>query len=131
MDAVIRCSDGAFDEPVSKRAVYSEILKKIYQKGRFIYAYNEKVLGYCAFYANDAERKKAYISLIAVAPEYQNMHIGTKLINESFKMMRDYGMKQCILEVRKNNQKAIHFYKTKHFSVLEERENSYLMKCEL
>lgn len=131
IDTVIRCCDSAFDNPVTRRIIYPELLEKIYQKGRFIFAYNGKLLGYCAFYANDSEEKNAYISLIAVVPECQKMHIGTKLLNESFETMRSYGMKQCLLEVQKKNQKAIRFYKAKNFFVMEERKESYLMKCEL
>ena len=128
---MIRNCDDAFEMPVSKRAIYPALLEKLHQKGTCIFAYNGQVLGYCAFYANDSERKNAYISLIAVAPECQKLHIGTKLLKDSFEMMRAYGMNCCLLEVRKNNQKAIQFYKINHFVMIEEREESYLMRCKL
>lgn len=131
IDSIIHCCDGALDIPVTQRTIYADLLEKIHQKGTFFFAYDGSPRGYCAFYANDSERRNGYISLIAVAPECQNMHIGTKLLNESFETMRTYGMKKCLLEVRKNNQKAIHFYKSKKFSVIEEREESYLMEYEL
>ena len=123
--------DSAFENPVTQRITYSKILEKIHQKGKLIFAYDGNLLGYCAFYANDAERRIAYISLIAVVPEYQEMHIGTGLLKESFEIMRTYGMKQCMLEVRKNNRNAIQFYKKNRFFVIEERAESYLMQCEL
>lgn len=131
IDYVIRCCDNAFNESVSNREVYVNLIDKIYQKGRFLYAHNDEILGYCAFYANDREGKKAYISLLAVAPRYQKIHIGTKLLNETLMEMRKYGMEQCQLEVRKNNLKAIRFYELNHFLIIEERNNSYLMECEL
>lgn len=114
-----------------QRAIYPVLVEKIHQKGKCILAYNGQALGYCAFYANDSEQKNAYISLIAVAPECQKLHIGTKLLRDSFEMMRACGMNHCLLEVRKNNQNAIRFYKTNHFVMIEEREESYLMRCEL
>ena len=123
--------DYTFENPVTQRTIYPKLLEKIHQKGRFIFAYDGNPLGYCAFYANDAERGIAYISLIAVVPEYQKMHIGTKLLMESFDIMRTYGMEHCMLEVRRNNQNAIQFYKRNRFIVVEERFESYLMKCEL
>lgn len=131
LDAVIRCCDGAFEKPVAQRAIYPTLLEKLYQKGKCIFAYNGKALGYCAFYANDSEWKNAYISLIAVAPECQKMHIGTKLLNDSFETMRACGMNYCLLEVRKNNANAIRFYETNHFVMIEEREECYLMRCKL
>lgn len=123
--------DNAFENPVAERIAYSELLDKVFSKGKFIFAYNGKTLGYCAFYANDAERRTAYITLIAVAPEFQKMHIGTKLLSESFDIMRTYGMEYCLLEVRKKNQKAIQFYKKNQFTMVEERLESYLMKYKL
>lgn len=128
---MIRNCDGAFETPVSQRVIYTTLMEKLYQNGRCIFAYNGQVLGYCAFYANDSERKNAYISLIAVDPECQKMHIGTKLLSDSFETMRACGMSYCLLEVQKNNQNAIRFYETNHFVMIEEREKSYLMKCEL
>lgn len=131
IDAVIKSCDDAFDDPVCRRATYPVLLEKIHQKGKFAFAYNGTPLGYCAFYANDSNTKNAYISLIAVAPEYQKMHIGAKLLDESLATMRAYGMKQCLLEVRKSNHNAFQFYQTKHFTMVGERAESYLMMCEL
>ena len=128
MDAVIRRCDAAFNEPVAQRIIYPKLLEKLHQNGQFIFAYNGESLGYCAFYANDPEHKNGYISLIAIAPECQKMHIGTRLLKESLANMQTYGMENCLLEVRKNNQNAIRFYKDNHFTITEERENSYLMK---
>ncbi len=132
--AVIAACDGAFENPVTQRSIYPGLLEKISQKGSVIAAYqkNQKnPLGYCAFYANDTEQKNAYISLIAVAPKYQEMHVGTKLLNEAFSVMRSCGMEHCFLEVRKNNDSAIRFYQRNQFVTAEERAESYLMKCEL
>ena len=36
-----------------------------------------------------------------------------------------------MLEVRKNNRNAIRFYEKNYFVIIEEREESYLMRCEL
>lgn len=128
---MIKHCDAAFENPVAQRTIYPGLLEKLHRKGKCIFAYDGHVLGYCAFDANDSERKNAYISLIAVAPECQKMHIGTKLLTDSFEMMRDYGMNYCLLEVQKNNQNAIRFYKTNRFVMMEEREESYLMRREL
>ena len=128
---MIRICYGVFELPVSQRVIYATLLEKLYPKGMCIFAYNGQALGYCAFYANDSEQKNAYVSLIAVATEYQKKHIETKLLRDSFEMMRACGMNYCMLEVRKNNKNAIRFYEMNHFVMIEECEKSYLMKCEL
>jgi ribosomal protein S18 acetylase RimI-like enzyme len=93
--------------------------------------YQQENIGYCAFYANDLEGKNAYISLIAVKPQYQKLHIGTDILRKSFEIMRTYNMENCLLEVKKDNLKAFRFYKSNRFQIVDEREQSYLMKCKL
>lgn len=131
VDSVISSCDDAFREPVAKRIIYPDLLDKIYSKGICFYVYQQENIGYCAFYANDLEGKNAYISLIAVKPQYQKLHIGTDILRKSFEIMRAYNMENCLLEVKKDNLKAFRFYKSNGFQMVDEREQSYLMKCKL
>lgn len=131
IDTIIHACDEAYDNPVTERSYYAKLLNKIHQKGRFIVAYKGSPLGYCAFYANDTEQKTAYISLIAMIPKYQAQHIGSRLLKESFELMKSYGMQSCSLEVRKTNKTAIQFYMGHKFTLIGERKESYLMKREL
>lgn len=123
---IIEC-DNAFTEPVSKRDIYCELLQKIHEKGIFIFAHCDVPMGYCAFYANDCDTKNAFISLIAVKPECQHMHIGKRLLETCFDIAKGQGMKSCSLEVKKDNLRAINFYEKNGFEFLSERENSFLM----
>lgn len=98
-------------------------------KGSFVYAYNgEQVLGYCAFYANVSDTPNAYISLIAVRMESQNLHVGSHTLKVCEKIAECHGIHCCILEVKKTNFSAIRFYQAKEFVLLKECENSFLMK---
>lgn len=129
IDFIINDCDKAFDSPITKRKVYLDLLEKVHQNGIFIFAYNgNQYIGYCAFYANNSHSKNAYISLIAVKPEYQKLHIGKALINVCLKIAKSYGMNSCTLEVRKDNPYAIRFYHTNGFFIDDEKESSYLMK---
>ena len=49
MDTIIHICDSAFQNPVTERAVYPELLEKIYRKAKFFVAYDTEILGYCAF----------------------------------------------------------------------------------
>lgn len=111
--------------------MYSDLLEKIYNKGIFVSVHKERPVGYCAFYANDIEKHAAYISLIAVDPDYQGMQIGTYLLSSAIDIVRLHNMNTCILEVKKKNLSAIQFYISNGFVFLEEKENSFLMKKEL
>ena len=128
---VIHACDEAFSNPVAKRTIYPELLDKISEHGICIYAHHEEIMGYCAFYANDSKQGNAYISLLAVRPEYQHMHIGADLLQEAFKLMRSCGMKHCCLEVYKNNPTALHFYEAMGFEMAQECGDKNLMIREI
>ena len=128
IDLIIKNCDVAFESPVSERTIYPSLLEKIYKYGNVIYAWDEQAIGYCAFYVNDSENKNAYITLIAVNPIFQKMHIGKQLLNGCLQDARKKEMKNCLLEVNKNNSNAIRFYRLHGFQVIENREETYLMK---
>lgn len=129
--SIIKVCDKAFAEPITERTIYIDLLQKIYRNGIFVFAYQKEPIAYCAFYANDADSKSAYISLIAVRPEYQHAHVGKRLLEYCMDLAIDRGMKSCTLEVRKNNDSAIRFYRANGFVFQNERESSFLMKKEL
>lgn len=127
MNLIIGNCDKAFEKPVTERNVYSALLEKIHQKGIFIFAYQGNVsIGYCVLYANNSEARNAYISLIAVRPEYQKLHIGKQLIETCLQIAESYGMQTCSLEVRKNNASAIRFYQRNGFVFQNEKTDSFL-----
>lgn len=127
IDSIIRNCDRAFLEPVAGRSIYSDLLGKIHKKGIFVFAYGKQSIGYCAFYANDEDTKEAYVTLIAVHPEYQNQRIGKMLINYSMEIAQMQGMQSCSLEVKKNNSSAIRFYLANGFVFLKEKDGSFFM----
>lgn len=132
ISSIIRNYDKAFAEPVAERNIYFDLLQKILQKGIFVFAYQgKKDIGYCALYANDSDTKNAYISLLAVCPEYQNLHIEKQILNICLEIAESYGMQTCSLEVRKNNISAIRFYQTNGFVFLSEQMDSFIMKRDL
>lgn len=131
IDNIICFCDSAFTEKVSQRQAYDELLQKIHRNAVFVYAYQAEPIAYCAFYANDSKSRTAYISLIAVRPEYQRAHVGKRLLRYCMEMAIERGMQSCVLEVRKSNDSAIQFYRRNGFVFLSERESSFLMKKEL
>jgi tRNA threonylcarbamoyladenosine biosynthesis protein TsaB len=100
---------------------------KIHKKGKFFFAQANDIMGYCAIYMNDCVNSTAFITLIAVAPEYQKMKVGYNLLNVSLNEAKSYGMTSCVLEVKKTNQKAIGFYKSNGFVFLSEKKESFFM----
>lgn len=116
---------------ISARNNYEEFLEKIYSKGITVIAYNRECIGFCTFYANDMVKKEMYITLIAVKSKYQGLHIGKSLLKVSIEDAKRRGMKSCVLEVQKDNESAIRFYKINGFQTFRETETSYYLKKQL
>ena len=127
--AIEQC-DKAFQQPIMQRSNYRTLFDKIDANAVFIVAYDEDILGYAAMYCNDLETREAYITLIAVRPEYQGMHIGKNILSTCREIALKYGMTTIKLEVRKDNNKAIAFYLKNGFDYIEQRneESIYMLK---
>lgn len=129
---IIESCDMAFSSPVSKRENYSELFEKIDKNAIFIAAYDEEPMGYAAIYANNKETRTAYITLIAVKPEFQGRKIGRALMEACEKVSNENEMKCIMLEVAKSNLKAIRFYEKCGFEVcMPEKESSLYMRKEI
>lgn len=66
-------------------------------------------------YANNIEKRMAYITLIAVKPEAQHNHVGSKLLEMCEKTALQKEMYVIELEVSRHNICAIKFYEKNGF----------------
>ena len=106
-----------------------EIGKKIYDFGNLIILCNEgNICGFAGYYANDAISRKAYISLIAIYPQYRGCGYGRQLLNAISSHAGKEGMEIIRLQVDKWNIDAIKFYKKCMFRIVEECSDSYYME---
>ena len=110
MESVIRLCDSAFKRPVLKMAEYETLFQKWNTSGDFLVAYNGNVCGYAILYANDLSTRGAYLTMLAVRPEYQNKHVGHFLLHACEEIAAERGMAEMKLEVWNDNAKAICFY---------------------
>lgn len=112
---VLELCNIAFQDPIMKRKTFNDLFNKWNASADFVIAYNANILGYIVIYANDAATQVAYITSIAVLPEFQNKHVGNKLLSEAQIIALNHGMKVMKLEVSIFNKKAIHFYEKNGF----------------
>ena len=128
----MRVCDNAFARSVLGRRDYFSLFQKIDLFADFCLAYIEDVLGYVVLYANDIQGKTAYITLIAVCKDYQNVGVGCSLINWCERTAVQKGMKALRLEVAKDNAVARRFYERHGFHYEEEeKKDSLYMKLAL
>lgn len=94
---------------------------------------NDKVVGACwtrimnDYGHIDNETPSFAISLYE---EYRGMGIGTKLMKEMLKLLKEKGYSKASLSVQKNNY-AVKMYKNIGFKVVRENEEEYIMLCNL
>ena len=71
-----------------------ELYSKICDHAIFLVAKSdEKIVGYCAFYANDIVNRVAYVSLIAVKKDKQGLGLGDAMLDEVIRISRLQKMK--------------------------------------
>ena len=122
--------DNYYSPSLSERGIdLLSFSKRIIENGYFYsLSKNDDVLGILAFYANDIETKKSYLSLIAVKREEQNHGYGRDLLNFFEKESKLLNMNIARLEVYKHNENAIRFYKNQGYLIIDENELSYFME---
>lgn len=113
----IEACDSAFTISVVGRSFYQELLDKIDRKAVMLGLYEDadEPVGYSAFYANDPEGRKAFLTLFCVRPEWQRQRLGELLMRESLSEAARLGMETMALEVLEEDDGQIIFYRRMGF----------------
>ena len=67
---------------------------------------------------------------ISVYKDYRGLGIGTNLMKEMVRILKDRGYKQASLAVQKANY-AVRMYQKTGFEIVDENEEEYIMVCRL
>ena len=67
---------------------------------------------------------------ISLYNEYRSRGIGTSLMREMLKLLREQGYKKASLAVQKANY-AVRMYETVGFRIVDENDEEFIMVCEL
>ena len=95
-----------------------------------------QILGYVIFYD---VRDEGEIARIATSPEHRRQGVAAKLLEKMRAFSHDQNITRWLLDVRKSNEPAIHFYEAAGFARDGVRKNFYanptedaiLMSCEV
>lgn len=115
-------------QSLSSGMVEREKLAEKFLKYARVISIKEKgeIMGFAGFYCNDDKDKNAYLSLIAVVPQYRNRGVGKSLLEEVVKQSKRAGMERLVLEVRKSNMVAIKFYEKLGFVYIDRNSENTL-----
>ena len=98
-------------------------IHSLWREGFLVLLEDDKVVGFVA--TVPAGAKVARILMLAISPHYRRRSLGLKLINELNANCLLKGMDTVILEVRKSNRDAIHFYEKQGYSIYGEIKAFY------
>jgi len=128
---LLKCNNDFFPE-LSTRVNIPDYASKLYNNSILIVAKaNNKQIGLTAFYANNFEEYKAFLSNINVVPSFQGKGIANTLIEMMIKYLKSNGFKEVSLEVHENNNKAILTYQKFGFHVIQRRNDFIIMTSKI
>ena len=93
---------------------------KIDQNAEFLKHYcDQNLAGFIAYYCNNYESKRAFISLVLIDKLYRGKGISKKIFSQLFTLLKEKDFKSCSLEVRRDNVNALNLYKSLGFKSVE------------
>lgn len=96
-----------------------------------VYTADENLVGLCACYMNDYNTQTAYITHIAISPQYRGCGYGKQLLEKTIALAAKKGFRFLNLEVLKTNLSALALYQSHDFTIIEDRNTKYLMSLHL
>ncbi len=87
-----------------------------------------ELAGFIAYYCNDKNKYKAFLTMLCVANGFEGKGIGKFLLQTSLLNVRELGFKTYSLEVNKNNLTAINLYTNYGFVIVETKDKTFIMK---
>ena len=119
LDDVVRIEYEAVDDPYPVG-----ILLQLYNAGAgFLVAQvAQTIVGYVIFWIKEGQ---GHIIVIAVDSNYQDMKVGSLLLEKTCFIFKRNNINTVFLEVRKSNIRAINFYKRNGFVKINEEDDYY------
>ena len=87
--------------------------------------------GFVAYYCNDLQTRRAFITLVLVSPQDRGSGVGRALVSRVLDVCRERGFASCGLEVRADNAAAIALYESLGFTPVSERDGRQMLECTL
>lgn len=90
-----------------------------------------KIKGLVVMYANDYEKKYAYIPLVAVSPAYRRLGLGHKMLVEALNYVKSLDGKILSVGIHTNNPIAYKLYQKLAFEYVSDCDNRFYLEYHL
>jgi ribosomal protein S18 acetylase RimI-like enzyme len=92
---------------------------------------NGRCRGFVAFYCNNVQSGRAFITLVLVSPQDRGSGIGRALVSRVLDVCRERAFVACGLEVRSDNTAAMALYSSLGFASVGDRDGRQILECAL
>lgn len=131
-DALFHLRNNLFNQKINNKSVLRNLSKKYSDSAIVLGAViNGVVKGLSAFYCNDVNNHRAFLSIIVVDKSIQGNGIGRCLLEETKIICRRKEMRFLLLNVNKNNLSAIKFYQNNGFYVDQKKNDDIVLSYTL
>ncbi|MEA3259790.1 MAG: GNAT family N-acetyltransferase [Pseudomonadota bacterium] len=113
--------DKEFSPPLSERVNLTVYANKLAAEAVNLFVVEgNRDIAHAAFYCNDIKFNVAYISSIAVLPNFHGSGVAGNLLDEIFERCLSKGMALLRLEVDVENLRAVKFYEKYGFQIVSD-----------
>lgn len=84
--------------------------------------------GFVAFYCNNLVTRRAFVTLVAVAPQDRQSGLARTLVTRALDICRERGFVSCGLEVRADNAPALALYEGLGFETVSEQDGRRVLE---
>lgn len=97
----------------------------------FTWLSDDEMHGAVAIYINEPNGKDAFITLVAISPEYRQQGIARSLLDAALSNAAYRGFRRCRLHVKRNNDAALNLYQSIGFVIEDENEDTLTLALDL
>lgn len=122
-----------FCPPLSQKTNLNLFVEKMLANADFFYEKSDSgnITGLVAIYANDFEKKYAYIPLVAVSPSYRRLGIANKLLSAALDYVASLENKIQTIGIHTDNPVAAQLYQKLGFESVSVENERYYMEFRL
>jgi ribosomal protein S18 acetylase RimI-like enzyme len=91
----------------------------------------DRCRGFVAFYCNNLQTRRAFITLVLVSKQDRGSGIGRTLVSRVLDVCRQRGFVSCGLEVRSDNAPALTLYTSLGFLAVGDRDGRQMLEYAL
>ena len=93
-----------------------------------IISFEDKIIGFAAYYCNDMLVKHSFLTQFAIDDNFKGQRIGSILLEFCIENLKQRGIKNLVCEVDETNFAALQFYEAHDFVFFRKSDrNSYFL----